>query len=129
DVARTPVADRVVGGHDEAPGHASPITHLRRAHWRHQRVGPGLSSSRLVRVPATVVSPGTAPLAPVVYRVPAPGASATTPTQAAEAGDEIDLRRIDLPDAGVVDLADVEAGAAQRHADPTQPQQAEVSLP
>ena len=129
DVARTTVADRVVGGSDAAAGHASPITHLRRAHWRHQRFGPGLSSSRLVRVPATVVNPGGGPLAPVVYRVPAPEATAATPTQVPTAGDEIDLRRIDLPDPHAVDLADVEAVAGQPRPDPTQPQQAEVSLP
>ncbi|MGI8808578.1 MAG: hypothetical protein ACR2KK_12170 [Acidimicrobiales bacterium] len=128
DVTRTPVADRMVGGAGEGPGHASPITHLRRAHWRHQRVGPGLSSSRLVRVPATVVNPGAAPLAPVVYRVPAPE-PATAKHPVPEADDALDLRRIDLPDPYGVDPADVETGAGRRDPDASQPQQPEVSLP
>ncbi|MDQ3569839.1 MAG: hypothetical protein M3396_04295 [Actinomycetota bacterium] len=103
DVARTPVADRVVRERPGDVSRSSPATHLRRAHWRQQPVGPGLSERRLVRVPATVVNPGATPLGPVVYRVPPPEAAdkaaAASPeadvTVAADRG--FDLRTIDLP--------------------------------
>jgi hypothetical protein len=129
DVSRTPVGERVVGGDGQAGTHASPITHLRRAHWRHQRVGAGLAERRLVRVPATVVNPGGGPLAPVVYRVPAPDHIARRPPSPPDAGEEIDLRHIDLPD----HRADTTAEATTGDGSPARPSphqhQPEVSLP
>lgn len=88
DVARTPIADRVVRPQAADATRSSPSTHLRRGHWRSQPVGPGLSKRRLVRVPATVVNPGKTPMGPVVYRVPAPD------PEPAMAG--FDLRNVDL---------------------------------
>jgi len=98
DVARTPVAD-VVRDRTGDGVRSSPATHLRRAHWRQQPVGPGLSERRLVRVPATIVNPGTTPLGPVVYRVPSPdGPSETGAADTAVAVDHgLDLRTIELP--------------------------------
>jgi hypothetical protein len=102
DVVRSPVADRVVPARAGDPARSSPATHLRRAHWRQQPVGPGLSERRLVRVPATVVNPGATPLGPVVYRVPPPeGRSGTGPADMADAAVSVDhgldLRTIELP--------------------------------
>lgn len=128
DVARAPVADGVIHDRPTSATHASPVTHLRRAHWRHQRVGAGLAERRLVRVPATVVNPGTAPLAPVVYRIPAPDDARATPAERAEPGDPLDLRRIDLPDPSVVDLREVEIGVSTSSPNASH-QQTEVSLP
>jgi hypothetical protein len=129
DVSRTPVGDRVVGGNGRAGTHASPITHLRRAHWRHQRVGPGLAERRLVRVPATVVNPGGGPLAPVVYRVPAPDDVAGKCPATTDAGDEIDLRHIDLPDHRDGTRAEAAAGDGSPPRPSTHEHQPEVSLP
>lgn len=128
DVSRTPVSDRVVGGNGQAGTHASPITHLRRAHWRHQRVGAGLAEQRLVRVPATVVNPGGGPLAPVVYRVPAPDDVASSRPAPPDAGEEIDLRHIDLPDHRS-DSAEATAGEASPARPSAHQHQPEVSLP
>ncbi len=128
DVARTPIADRVVQRSRTPATHASPITHLRRAHWRHQRVGAGLAERRLVRVPATVVNPGTAPLAPVVYRVPAPDAARATRAESPDPHEPVALRCIDLPAPVVVDPSEVEVGARRCSPSPAH-QQPEVSLP
>ncbi|MGH9189805.1 MAG: hypothetical protein ACRD0Q_07210, partial [Acidimicrobiales bacterium] len=97
DVVRTPVADRVVSRSPGTRTAHSPITHLRRAHWRQQRVGSGLTERRLVRVPATVVNPGGGPLGSVVYRVPAPDGR-DTPSPSTPDDPELDLRSVDLPE-------------------------------
>ena len=67
DLGRSLTADRAGAG----PGRPGPATHLRRAHWRLQRVGPGRAERRVVRVAATVVGAGRAPRGESVYRVPA----------------------------------------------------------
>ncbi|HET7486658.1 MAG TPA: hypothetical protein VFJ85_01930 [Acidimicrobiales bacterium] len=83
----------------DAPGRSGPVTHLRRAHWRLQPVGPGRSERKVVRVAATVVNAGRSPVSPTVYRVPGPDAGPAQGT-ASEAADgsapAVDLRRIDL---------------------------------
>lgn len=76
----------------DAPGRSGPATHLRRAHWRLQPVGPGRAERRVVRVAATVVGAGRAPRGEAVYRVPA-APRADDP----EAGGAIDLRSVALP--------------------------------
>lgn len=129
DVSRTPVGDRVVGGSGQAGTHASPITHLRRAHWRQQRVGAGLAERRLVRVPATVVNPGGGALAPVVYRVPSPDQAGSRRPDPSDPGEEIDLRRIDLPDHRGADSAGMNAGDGAPARPSTRQQEPEVSLP
>ncbi|MFP5375771.1 MAG: hypothetical protein ACLGIO_03175 [Acidimicrobiia bacterium] len=88
DLGRSLAAERAGDG----PGRSGPTTHLRRAHWRFQRVGPGRTERRLVRVAATVVNPGRAPQGESVYRVPAP-----SPAPEPEAEPVIDLRTVALP--------------------------------
>jgi hypothetical protein len=102
DLGRSPIVRRTVPGvPPDSPTRAAPVTHLRRAHWRLQPVGTGRSERRLVRVQATVVNPGSTPLSPVVYRIPAPEDRPSTPDPEAHPRnaepDVIDLRRIALP--------------------------------
>lgn len=101
DLRRSPVIDRPTGpvnGRDV--GRASPVTHLRRAHWRLQPVGPKGGERRLTRVSATVVRPGVTATRPSVYRVPAPEPDASEPDSdphRAPRSAAVDLRHIDLP--------------------------------
>lgn len=100
DVARTPVVERTSAPVPAGGTRASPVAHLRRAHWRLQPVGPGGTGRKLVRVPATVVNPGSGPLRPVVYRVPVPDDDPAPPAsaRAAPAGAEgLDLRTVEFP--------------------------------
>lgn len=99
DVSRTPVSDRIVDTPAGSAAHNSPVTHLRRAHWRHQRVGTGLAQRRLVRVPATVVNPGGAPLGAVVYRIPTPDEATPTRVDAGVDEPHLDLSKVALPGA------------------------------
>lgn len=117
DVARTPLADRVERSRATDSTRSSPSTHLRRAHWRSQPVGVGLSQRRLVRVPATVVNPGQTQMGPVVYRIPAPDPEPKS--------GGFDLRSVDLPPpAGPEEPTSPARSAAryQRRAEPAQPE-------
>jgi hypothetical protein len=101
DLGRSPVIARTTPlGPPDSPTRATPVTHLRRAHWRLQPVGPGRSQRRVVRVQATVVNPGSTPLSPVVYRIPPPEESPSAPDPEVHPGITepavIDLRHIDL---------------------------------
>lgn len=105
DLVRSPLSERRRG----VDSGRAVATHLRRAHWRLQPVGPGRSQRRVVRVAATVVNPGRRPGADVVYRVPRPDGApegsaraepqATEPPSARPATAEpvIDLRTVELP--------------------------------
>jgi len=53
----------------------SVAPHLRRGHWRRQRVGVGRAETQWVRVAATVVNAGKGTIAPQVYRLPITAAS------------------------------------------------------
>ncbi len=110
DVARTPVADRVARLHTDEVARSSPSTHLRRAHWRTQPVGVGLSQRRLVRVPATVVNSGKTEMGTVVYRVPAP-------EREPPAGG-FDLRDVDLLEPGGTEGRGAPAPRHHRRAEP-----------
>jgi hypothetical protein len=53
--------------------------HIRRGHWRRQRVGPGRTETRMVRVSAAIVGAGNRPLTTGVYRLPSnPSAGTST---------------------------------------------------
>lgn len=54
---------------------ASVAPHLRRGHWRRQRVGVGRAEVRWVRVAATAVNAGKGALTPQVYRLPSAAAA------------------------------------------------------
>lgn len=54
-------------------GHASPVAHLRRGHWRRVRVGPKRDWRYQGRwIAPTIVNPDHGSLRPVVYRLPKP---------------------------------------------------------
>lgn len=95
DLGRSPVPDRNPTPAGTPGGRSSPISHLRRAHWRLQPVGPKSADRRLTRVAATVVRPGATPARTAVYRVLAPedpDVDAGPPLRR-----DLDLRRVDLP--------------------------------
>lgn len=102
DLARCPVAQpRTAPGAVASAGRASPVTHLRRAHWRLQPVGAGGAERRLTRVTATVVCPGATPVRTAVYRVPAPEPPSAQPDPEPEPrtpapASDIDVRHLDL---------------------------------
>lgn len=99
DLARSPTVEHGRANDRTGGGRTSPVTHLRRAHWRFQPVGPGGQDRRLTRVAATVVRPSATPMRTAVYRVPAPEDPADAdgePHPAAAKGHDLDLRRIDL---------------------------------
>jgi hypothetical protein len=102
DLARSAVAQpRTVASDGAGADRASPVTHLRRAHWRLQPVGRGGAERRLTRVAATVVCPGATPMRTTVYRVPAPEAPPAEPDPepappTPTGGSGIDLRHLDL---------------------------------
>lgn len=53
--------------------HASPVTHLRRGHWRRQRVGPREDWRHEQRfIPPVLVNPGHASDSITIYRLPEP---------------------------------------------------------
>lgn len=54
-------------GEDEPAGHVSP--HIRRAHWRRQRFGPGLGESKRIRIAPVLVNAHRGDIAPRVYRL------------------------------------------------------------
>jgi hypothetical protein len=58
----------------DGSGRPSPATHLRRGHWRRQRVGPRHAWRYEPRlIPPVLVNPGAGPGEHVtVYRLPAP---------------------------------------------------------
>lgn len=61
--------------------HASPVTHLRRGHWRRQRHGPGRSEVSLRWIAPTVVNPGNeGSWRETVWTLPPPESIPDTPT-------------------------------------------------
>jgi hypothetical protein len=102
DLARSPTVGHAPAADRAGSGRASPVTHLRRAHWRSQPVGPGGRDRRLTRVAATVVHPSGTPMRTAVYRVSAPDDPGdadgdTQPHPARITGRNLDVRRIELP--------------------------------
>ncbi|MEW6474293.1 MAG: hypothetical protein AB1679_18735 [Actinomycetota bacterium] len=101
DLRRSPVVDhRSAAPNITGGGRASPVTHLRRAHWRLQPVGHNGTQRRLTRVSATVVRPGATPTRTTVYRIPAPDSDAAEPDpepHRAHPTEAVDFRSIDLP--------------------------------
>lgn len=131
DLARSPAAERPRSGESARPGVA---THLRRAHWRLQPVGPGRAERRVVRVAATVVNAGGHHSGRTVYRVPTPESGpepepagrpepgpAPRPEPSAEAPPSeavIDLRTVALPDPPTERLGAARPSPEHRHAQP-----------
>ncbi|MGH9165470.1 MAG: hypothetical protein ACRDZW_08175, partial [Acidimicrobiales bacterium] len=99
DLGRSPAPERPRAGQSAHPGVA---THLRRAHWRLQPVGPGKAELRVVRVAATVVNAGRQPAGRTIYRVPStdpePARRLEPQAEGAPPGSVIDLRTVALPD-------------------------------
>lgn len=54
-------------GEEEPVSHVSP--HIRRAHWRRQRFGPGLGESKRIRIAPVLVNAHRGDIAPRVYRL------------------------------------------------------------
>jgi hypothetical protein len=77
DVQRMHTRAKPARGSQAGDGHASPVTHLRRGHWKRVRVGPRDDWSYSPRwIPPVVVNPMNAGQSQLrVYRLPLPPAS------------------------------------------------------
>ncbi len=62
-----PKREDAPGRRGRACSHVSP--HIRRAHWRRQRFGPGLGESKRIRIAPVLVNAHRGDIAPRVYRL------------------------------------------------------------
>lgn len=84
--ARTPDEPPSTAAAAARPARQSPVTHLRRGHFRRQRIGPRSGQDYRMRwIPPTVVNPGSAASPLRVYTLPAPD-EASSPSEVDRCG-------------------------------------------